>query len=335
MLIATVFGRIHKEIMPLVVAVFLAGGLLLGSAWDFRDVGTGVRGVLGGPSDEGVVAYVPVAEAALSRENGALETPIEPQNISQDTAVLLDPGRPMGILAGRGKAVSYVIKKGDTLSGIALQFGVSVQTITAVNPRVRGGSLQVGQELTILPTSGIVYEVKGGEDLSSIAGFFDVQPERIREFNKDTDFSSLGAGETIVIPGENLRSSALAGNNLPSFPGYFALPTAGYNWGKRHEQNAVDIANVCGTPVVASAEGLVVESVSEGWNSGYGHMLLIEHPNETKTRYAHLEDVLVSIGDYVRQGDQIATIGSTGNVHGPTGCHLHFEVQGAQNPFAR
>jgi murein DD-endopeptidase MepM/ murein hydrolase activator NlpD len=71
------------------------------------------------------------------------------------------------------------------------------------------------------------------------------------------------------------------------------------------------------------------------WNDGYGHFLLIEHPNGTKTRYAHLQSMMVSVGQYVNQGDRIALMGNTGNTHGPTGCHLHFEVLGAKNPFAK
>ncbi|MBI2604018.1 MAG: M23 family metallopeptidase, partial [Candidatus Harrisonbacteria bacterium] len=43
----------------------------------------------------------------------------------------------------------------------------------------------------------------------------------------------------------------------------------------------------------------------------------------------------VSVGDYVAQGDIIGYIGNSGNTHGPTGCHLHFEVMGARNPFAK
>ena len=60
---------------------------------------------------------------------------------------------------------------------------------------------------------------------------------------------------------------------------------------------------------------------------------MIEHPNGTKTRYAHTDENFVRVGDYIAQGKEIATIGSTGNTHGPTGCHLHFEIYGAKNPF--
>jgi lysostaphin len=122
---------------------------------------------------------------------------------------------------------------------------------------------------------------------------------------------------------------------LPDLAGYFAIPTTGWNWGRLHKYNAVDIANACGTPIYASAEGLIVEAASSGWNEGYGEYIVIEHPNGTKTKYAHNRKIMVSIGDYVLKGDQIAEIGNTGFTHGPTGCHLHFEIFGAKNPFAK
>jgi murein DD-endopeptidase MepM/ murein hydrolase activator NlpD len=117
------------------------------------------------------------------------------------------------------------------------------------------------------------------------------------------------------------------------------MPAYGYDWGILHHYNAVDIAASCGTPVVAAAEGLVVPDDSfgdgvDGWNGGYGSFVLIEHPfgDGVRTRYAHLGKALVSIGDYVKQGQEIGIMGDTGEA---TGCHVHFEVYGAQNPFAK
>lgn len=71
-----------------------------------------------------------------------------------------------------------------------------------------------------------------------------------------------------------------------------------------------------------------------GWNNGYGTFVLIEHANGTRTRYASLAKVTAAIGGFVKQGEQVGTMGDTGKSHGPTGCHLHFEVLGAKNPFA-
>ncbi len=126
---------------------------------------------------------------------------------------------------------------------------------------------------------------------------------------------------------------------LPNLNSKFIMPAKGYDWGILHNYNAVDIANHCGTPVVAAAEGLIVPdpnitNVTDGWNDGYGNFVLIEHPfgDDVLTRYAHLEKALVQIGSYVKQGQEIGLMGETGDA---TGCHVHFEVIGAHNPFAK
>ena len=161
--------------------------------------------------------------------------------------------------------------------------------------------------------------------------------DKILNANPSLIPSKLSIRSTIIIPDSRpIRSGQLSSlYRLPDLPGYFAIPTTGWNWGRLHNYNAVDIANACGTPIYAAAEGLVIKERSSGWNEGYGKYIVIEHPNSTKTKYAHNQKNVVSIGDYVLKGDQIAVIGNTGFTHGPTGCHLHFEVRGAKNPFAK
>lgn len=121
---------------------------------------------------------------------------------------------------------------------------------------------------------------------------------------------------------------------------YFIQPASGKNWGVLHDHNAIDIANACGTTVIAAAEGRIISDSSlgtgeSGWNGGYGKFVLIKHPNGTKTRYAHLSKIYVAVGEEMGQGQEIGRIGSTGSVQGSTGCHLHFEVIGGANPFVR
>ncbi|MBI4085528.1 MAG: M23 family metallopeptidase [Candidatus Liptonbacteria bacterium] len=114
--------------------------------------------------------------------------------------------------------------------------------------------------------------------------------------------------------------------------GYLSMPTEGFNWGKLHSHNAVDIANACGTPIRAAAEGLIDDISLDERGTGYGHYVMISHPAGIKTRYAHMNKIFISVGQYVKKGEQIGTMGRTGDA---TGCHVHFEVYGATNPFAR
>lgn len=254
-----------------------------------------------------------------------------------DADSLLNAGNPLStILPSRDGMLVYKVQKGDTLSKIASSFGISLNTIFWANSSL-GNNLRPGQELVILPVSGVLHRVEEGDTVDSVAEFYGVPASKISQYNK-IPVSGLKIGSTLVIPGakpkQTLVSASLA--SLPNYPGYFIMPTTGWNWGQLHNFNAVDIANACGTPIYASAEGLVAHIGDPGsWNDGYGGFVEIEHPNGVVTKYAHTEKNVVSVGDYVLQGDVIAKIGNTGVVHGPTGCHLHFEVRGARNPFVK
>jgi murein DD-endopeptidase MepM/ murein hydrolase activator NlpD len=83
----------------------------------------------------------------------------------------------------------------------------------------------------------------------------------------------------------------------------------------------VDIPGAMGTPIYATADGIVGRA---GWAGGYGNLVELEHGRGLETRYGHLSKILVSPGQHVRRGDQIALMGSTGR---STGSHLHYEVR--------
>ena len=83
----------------------------------------------------------------------------------------------------------------------------------------------------------------------------------------------------------------------------------------------VDLAAPHGTPVFATADGLVGMAQ---WYSSYGNYVQIEHGGSLQTRYAHLSSYTVQPGDMVQKGDLIGYVGSTGRSTGP---HLHYEVR--------
>lgn len=234
----------------------------------------------------------------------------------------------------------YTVREGDTLSEIAARYGISVDTIRYANEDTSSNLLKIDQKLAILPTDGILYTVREGDTLRAVAERFEISPEEIREYNPDYLKTFQNPEEKLMLPHKSpglatqiaIRESPA---ELPDLSWYFALPAKGWNWGKLHEYNAVDIADSCGSPFYASAGGIVIEESSSGsWNSGYGNYILIEHANGTETRYAHTLKNDVEVGDIVKQGQKIGSIGNTGNSEGATGCHLHFEVIGAKNPFA-
>lgn len=90
--------------------------------------------------------------------------------------------------------------------------------------------------------------------------------------------------------------------------------------------SGIDIGVDYGTPVQAAAGGTVVEAA---WISGYGYSVIIDHGNGLSTLYGHNQELAVSAGQQVSQGQVIAYAGSTGNSTGP---HVHFEVRSSGEP---
>ena len=235
----------------------------------------------------------------------------------------------------------YKVRKGDTIAKIAKKFNISDDTIKFANRGIK--SVRVGQTLSILPVSGVLYSVKEGDALELIAQKYTTEVDAIKRYNPNYQKILADGAGSLILPSAKPSAKTMAAQSsekLLELKNFFTLPLAGLNFGELHANNAVDIGNKCGVPVKASAGGMVIEDSalksdgSNGWNDGYGLFVLIDHANGVKTRYAHLNKVLVKVGDSVNQGDQIGLVGNTGNADGPTGCHLHFEVLGAKNPFA-
>ena len=106
----------------------------------------------------------------------------------------------------------------------------------------------------------------------------------------------------------------------PVSSGYTITSRYGSRWGGMH--TGLDVAAPTGTTIYAAASGTVttVQSLS----GSYGNYLIISHDNGVSTLYGHCSSILVSAGEYVSQGQEIATVGSTGNSTGP---HLHLEIR--------
>ncbi len=282
--------------------------------------------------------------------------------IVDDSALLPEEG-PAGTIADivvkpKNSTISvYVVRPGDTLSGIAELFGVSSNTVRWANDIPKNGTLQIGQTLTILPVTGIEYTVKSGDTLASIAKKYGGDAAEIASFN-GLDAASLTSGATIVIPNGELAaapapkpspsysSAASAANEAArereaapvrgqaaaQYSGYYIAPLSHYVKTQGvHGYNGVDLAASAGSPVMAAASGEVIVARNAGWNGGYGNYVVIRHDNGTQTLYAHASQVIVGVGQHVVQGQVIAYEGETGRATGP---HVHFEIRGGPvNPF--
>ncbi|MFA7193675.1 MAG: peptidoglycan DD-metalloendopeptidase family protein [Candidatus Paceibacterota bacterium] len=260
-------------------------------------------------------------------------------------AVSTITGDPVEIYRPKSDQISvYVVREGDTLSQIANMFHVTSNTIRWANDLE--GEIQPGQQLVILPVTGVKHKVKSGGTVADLAELYKADAREIALFNGISVNTKLEAGMEILVPNGELHveekkktktiaksssgkstasSSASKGSSVFKNPVPGAVKTQGI-----HGYNGVDFGAPIGTSIYAAAAGQVIISKSSGWNGGYGNYVVIKHDNGSQTLYAHASTVNVSSGEWVSQGDLIATVGNTGKSTGP---HLHFEVRGATNPF--
>ncbi len=247
---------------------------------------------------------------------------------TEETGPFVDPGR-----SGSGQISVYIVREGDTLGGIAEMFGVSTNTIRWAN-NLKSNTLKLGQELVILPISGVRHIVAKGDTLQTLSTKYKADLDDILSYNDLDSNAKLTVGNIIIIPDgviSAVPSSPSSSSSKTVASGYYLRPIKG---GVRsqgiHGYNGVDLAASVGTPIMASAPGVVILSRTSGYNGGYGLYVVVRHGNGTQTLYAHMSRVSVSVGQTVGQGEVIGAVGNTGRSTGP---HLHFEVRGARNPF--
>ncbi|MEM7593091.1 MAG: M23 family metallopeptidase [Cyanobacteria bacterium P01_A01_bin.83] len=147
------------------------------------------------------------------------------------------------------------------------------------------------------------------------------------QFNRKRQSNTIAKSDLVKEDAVALTLPPLPDSDeyLPSgFNGYIwpaqGVLTSGYGWRWGRMHRGIDIAAPIGTPILAAAAG---EVIGAGWHGGYGNLVKLEHLDGSFTLYAHNSKILVSHGQKVNQGEQIAEMGSTGY---STGSHLHFEI---------
>ena len=248
-------------------------------------------------------------------------------------------------VAPRQDIETYLVQSGDSLSSIANQFGISLNTLLWSNGLSVNSVLQPGDSMSILPTSGVLHTVASGDTLSRIAAKYDVSQEEIIAYNSLGNANTLSIGDQVIVPGGSVaavaptsRSTAVsqiltspssgssansgtaispaAGSAYMIWPTDLHVITQYYGW--RH--TGIDVDCHWDNNNYASMDG-IVQFV--GWKGGYGYTVEINHGNGLVTRYGHHASMYVSNGQHVSQGQAIGLCGTTGR---STGTHLHFEV---------
>ncbi|HEY8237855.1 MAG TPA: M23 family metallopeptidase [Candidatus Limnocylindrales bacterium] len=286
------------------------------------------------------------AGAGLAELDGQMQGGIGGEDVSDyvDDGTLYKPvAVDTSIQSSVGMLEHYKVKDGDTLTGIASRFGVSMMTVWWANKITTKDSLKVGQDLIIPPVNGLVVTVKAGDTLDTLAATNKIDPEDIVNLNGLED-SVLIVGQVLVLPGAKgapiptpkptpkptkKPTYASSGGGAGVAPKYNGGPwswpvVGGGNYISQYfhyGHYGVDIAADYGSPVVAALAGTVVYA---GWaNTGCGYTVIIRHSANIYTMYCHNSAITVSRGEYVSRREQVARIGSSGWATGP---HVHFAV---------
>lgn len=299
---------------------------------------------------------VPPVPTAVSRGGGAAAVALpalaRPAN-TEELGRLADlhtvfPERP------RQEVVTHKVDFGDSVFGIAQEFGVEPETVLWANYDLLNDNpdfLEPGMELKVPPVDGVYYQFQEGDTLEGVASAFEADLEAVYAWpGNDLDLidPQVEPGRYVMVPGGHREFRQWL---VPTIPrgaagvspslygpgaceggyegaygtGSFIYPTynhtlSGNDYWSGHL--GIDLAAGAGDGIVAADSGVVVFS---GWaNGGYGYMVMIDHGNGYQTLYAHLSQAVAACGQSVGKGGVIGRAGSTGN---STGTHLHFEVR--------
>ncbi|MDI9568467.1 MAG: M23 family metallopeptidase [bacterium] len=228
-----------------------------------------------------------------------------------------------GVQAGT-QYITYTVQRGDTLWAIGQRYGVSPQTLAAVNGIANANRIYPGQLLRIPRGTGGggggIHTVVRGDTLWDLSRRYGVSLEALQQANPGVDPRRLVPGSTLIIPGAERQLANRAASATFIWPvrgrisSSFGPRQGGFHYG-------LDIACPQGSSIKAARSGRVVAC---GWQGGYGRVVVIDHGNGIETLYAHASELLVRAGQWVNQGEVIARVGSTGRSTGP---HLHFEIR--------
>lgn len=236
----------------------------------------------------------------------------------------------------RDQVITYTVQKGDTLSTVAEKFGISDDTIRWAND-LTSDDLAIGDELKILPVTGMLHKVAKGDTVQTIAKKYDTEAQKIADFPFN-DFAnpetfSLVEGQLLVVPdGIKPEEQQTFKRQVYLVQGPVSITSAGFTWPLRGAVSqfaswyhmALDITSPVGTPIVAAQSGKVTLASAGTWDGGYGTRVVIDNGAGMSSNYAHLSGLNVSAGDDVVAGKTvIGWVGLTGRT---TGAHLHFEI---------
>jgi murein DD-endopeptidase MepM/ murein hydrolase activator NlpD len=318
--------KIRKACLTILLSALVPAGLAEGYA---------LRTVAAGDTVGTIAQRYGISSEALLSFNGLESALIHPGDVLRVPYITATGGVSEPAPKPPPGFREHVLQPGEVLSTIASQYGITLAALVGANPDLSSlDLLPTGVELLIPPREGLIVTLEDSAELADLLAEYGADPLEVALANEIRGIGDLQAGMLLFLPGVRPEAAlerlarVREEENRYIWPlhgritSYFGRRNLGMGTSSFHR--GVDVAAPTGTPIVAARSGTVVFA---GWStSGYGYLVRIRHQGGDETWYGHHSKILVSVGEYVRQGETIGLVGSTGISTGP---HLHFELHEA------
>ena len=323
--------------------VLTVNGQFIGAAQD--------RETLNGVLEQVKAAYVDENTVSAEFTSGVYIThEYTPSDVNQDPAAMLAT-----LTANTNGQTTYEVQKGDTFNAIAYANDMSVSDLKALNPGIDINRLMIGDVLNVkeqIPllsvttvddvtyTEPIACPVEEVKDSSMYVGDSKILTQGTEgEAQVHAQVTYVNGSETQreILSSTTLREPTTTVKAVGTKEKPKTASTGSYSWpirgritsyfggrnifGSYSYHSGIDISASYGAAIKAADGGTVTFA---GYKGSYGYLVIITHDNGTQTYYGHNSSLLVSAGQKVYKGQQIAKAGSTGR---STGTHCHFEVR--------
>lgn len=256
------------------------------------------------------------------------------------------------MIEGGEMEIFHIVEEGETLESLSDTFGVAPESIYGEDGELPVEEIEQGDKVCIRSSvEPVSVEMVESGRMKEVIEYKTIKEESDEYYQGDTHVKQEGINQIQIFEGTiTKRAGNVIERKKTAQPeiikkgqdkiilvgtkerpktaptGTYATPTENYvvtsefgpRWGRMHL--GIDLGAPMGTPIYATDGGTVIRAEYFG---GYGNCVDIQHEDGRVTRYGHSSKLLVSVGDQVYQGQEIALVGSTGNSTGP---HLHFEI---------
>jgi murein DD-endopeptidase MepM/ murein hydrolase activator NlpD len=237
-------------------------------------------------------------------------------------------GAPATRSASQAESGTHIIVPGETLTGIARRYQVSLKDLAKANGIEPYAQIRMGDRLVVPGRSGT----------SARSAPTVPRPLQAAAQPRPASASKMAAAEAphsarVLTPAQDAPENAAASQTASTAAPSFRWPVRGRiitGFGPKpngQQNDGINLAVPEGTPIKAAEDGVVAYAGNE--LKGYGNLVLIRHANGFVTAYAHASELLVKRGDQIKRGQVIARAGQTGTVTSP---QLHFEIRKGSAP---